>query len=54
VKHKGWTIRYFPEGSQVWQAIRHGVRLRANSRENLIMMIDTRDNTPNAEVSRER
>jgi len=48
MKHKGWTVRYFPEGSQVWQALRHGVRMRANSKENLIRMIDTRDYTPNA------
>ena len=47
MKRLGWTIRYFPEGSCHWQALRHGVRLRANSKEDLLRMIDTRDYTPN-------
>lgn len=43
MKYKGCTIRYFPEGSCHWQALRHGVRMRANSKEELVQMIDARD-----------
>jgi hypothetical protein len=45
MKYKGWRIRYFPEGSAHWQAIRYGVSMRANSKAELIQMIDTRDCT---------
>ena len=51
MKRLGWTIRYFPEGSCHWQALRHGVRLRANSKEDLLRMIVTRDYTPNTAIS---
>jgi hypothetical protein len=47
MKYKGWKISYFPEGSQVWKAVRYGVRMRANSKELLLSMIDTRDSDNN-------
>lgn len=40
--YKGWRIRYFPEGSQHWQALRFGVSMRATSRDMLVRMIDLR------------
>lgn len=40
--YKGWFIRYVPIGSQVWVAEKHGVTIRANTKELLRSMIDRR------------
>lgn len=40
--YKGWTIEYWPVGSQHWEARQYGVSMRANSVEALQCMIDVR------------
>jgi len=41
--YKGWHIYRSSIGSQTWVAERHGVTMRANSRELLYTKIDTRE-----------
>lgn len=40
--YKGWTIKYWPIGSQHWKATKHGINLCGNSKELLYQMIDLR------------
>lgn len=40
--YKGWTIKYYPQGSQHWMAIKYSVTICNYSKDLLISQIDMR------------